>query len=76
MQEFIVLDMEEDREGISYQNVIHRYAKYVKSLFINYASKANFMSDSREMNILSFTEVMRLLKDKNLLAKIPKITIN
>lgn len=56
--------------------MIQRYKKYIKSLFINYASKSAPLSEDKELNILSFTEIMRMLKDKNLLAKIPKIAVN
>lgn len=84
-QEFIDLDEEEDRENQSIENIANRYSKYIKILFKKYAYASNLNSKSgvigqnvaaNEEMILSFTEIMRMLKDKGLSNKIPKIAVN
>lgn len=84
-QDFIDLDEEEDRENQSIENIVNRYSKYMKILFRKYAYASNLNSKSgiigqnvaaNEEMILSFTEIMRMLKDKGLSNKIPKIAVN
>ena len=84
-QDFIDLDEEEDRQNQSIENIVNRYCKYMKILFRKYAYASNLNSKSgiigqnvaaNEEMILSFTEIMRMLKDKGLSNKIPKIAVN
>ena len=83
--EFIDVEVEEKREGESIDNIMQRYSKYIKLLFRKYAyasvsgSKSGGIGHNpfgNEELILSFTEIMRMLKEKGLLNKIPKIAIN
>ena len=83
--EFIDIEVEEKREGESIDNIMQRYSKYIKLLFRKYAyasvsgSKSGGIGHNpfgNEELILSFTEIMRMLKEKGLLNKIPKIAIN
>lgn len=48
----------------------------MKNIFNKYASKSGSIGQDLSKSIFAFTELMRMLKEKQLLGKIPKIAIS
>jgi hypothetical protein len=73
----IELEDLEDRDILSTNAILKRYEKQIQTLFYKYTAvgSINNRSPTQEKVFMSFTDLNRMLKEKNL-NKLPKIVIN